>query len=77
MFGLGWALTGACPVPLVALVGAGASHARGHDLERARRHLHLRKASSKAPRTEPWATPRHDPAAFIESKSDLGLEAPT
>jgi uncharacterized membrane protein YedE/YeeE len=24
MFGLGWALTGACPGPLVALVGAGA-----------------------------------------------------
>ncbi|HJZ76095.1 MAG TPA: hypothetical protein VKE51_30375 [Vicinamibacterales bacterium] len=23
MFGLGWALTGACPGPLVALVGAG------------------------------------------------------
>ena len=25
MFGLGWALTGACPGPLVALVGTGAS----------------------------------------------------
>ena len=25
MFGLGWALTGACPGPLVALVGAGVS----------------------------------------------------
>src|SRR5438445_13468303 len=25
MFGLGWALTGACPGPLVALVGAGAT----------------------------------------------------
>jgi len=48
IFGLGWALTGACPGPLVALGRGGRAGHAGNDSERARRHVDLRTAAPEA-----------------------------
>jgi len=49
MFGLGWALTGACPGPLVALVGRRHTCDARRDPERARGHVDLRAIAPETP----------------------------
>src|SRR5258708_27187470 len=49
MFGLGWALTGACPGPLVALVGAGGAIIPGTILTRLGRAWRSGRAARKTP----------------------------
>ena len=46
LFGVGWALTGACPGPLFALTGAGHECLCGRGAQRPGRHLGLRLSAS-------------------------------
>ena len=76
MFGLGWALTGACPGPLVALVGAGVPVMAGHDSERARRHVDLWKASAEAPAlTHVTSLLAEDKSTVVPGEAPDGTEA--